>query len=152
MGKLWIVVADEARARILQWQEETHALEPVDELTDAAAHAHEADLRRDAKGGYYGKGEQLMAHTTDPRTEHLEHETELFARRVAQRLAEEQQAGHFERLRIAAAPRFLGRLRQAMTPQVSERIEGELDKDLVNLPPRELADHLFPADRGGALH
>ena len=153
MDKLWIVVADEGVARILRWQADAHSLEPVEELTDAAARADEADLRRDAKGRYYGRGEQYGAHTTEPRTDHLEHESELFARRVAGRLDDELRAGHYERLRIAAAPRFLGRLRKELSAEVGAAIEQELDKDLVNVPPQELTEHLFPADKGGgALH
>ena len=49
-GKLWVLVADEGVARLLKLPEEGGDLEDVTTLTDAAAHANNADLRRDAAG------------------------------------------------------------------------------------------------------
>jgi protein required for attachment to host cells len=74
----------------------------------------------------------------------LDHEAELFARRVAGRLAEAHRAHRYGELRIAAAPRFLGRLRKALDPEVAKSVTGEIDKDLLQLDRRELTQKLFP--------
>ena len=50
METIWVLLADEGRARILAMRRAGRDLEEVDELTDAAAHADDADLRRDAYG------------------------------------------------------------------------------------------------------
>jgi hypothetical protein len=47
---IWVLVADEAIARILRWPEQGDTLESVEELTDPAAHAKEGDFNRDAQG------------------------------------------------------------------------------------------------------
>ena len=78
----------------------------------------------------------------------LDQEADLFARRIADRLAQAHSAGRFERLRIAAAPRFLGRLRKAFGPQIAKTVEDELDKDLLQLSPRELTRKLFAGAPG----
>lgn len=149
MQATWILVADEGRARVLTLDEAgpRPTLREIEELTDAGAHADNADLRRDAQGRFYGKGEQMMGHTAPPRTDELEKEAGLFARRVAQWLADARRKGRYEHLRVAAAPRFLGRLRQAMEPEVSEAVTEELDKDLVQMPERELFSYFYPERR-----
>src|SRR5947209_5655748 len=50
MKSIWILVADESLARIFASHADSAPLVVVEELTDAAAHADRADLRRDAYG------------------------------------------------------------------------------------------------------
>jgi protein required for attachment to host cells len=157
MQPIWIVLADEGRARILQWRKPGSDLEDVEELSDAGAHADEADLNRDAAGrrappDAHGSrpGDTTMPGnaTVSPRESKLEHEADLFARRVAQRLAEAHRQHRFERLRIAAAPKFLGRLRKALDKEVSGAVEDEIDKDLLQLDRRTLTQRFFPGETG----
>lgn len=139
MEATWIVLADEGRARILAMQDPGSDLAEVEEMTDAAAHADNADLRHDAYGRRGGSDLRMGGNATaSAGEEKLDHEAELFARRVAERLAQAHAQGRFERLRIAAAPRFLGRLRQVLAPQVAKTVVDELDKDLLQLSRREL--------------
>ena len=150
MEPTWILVADEGHARILEPKAPGQALVQIEELTDAAAHADEADLRRDAQGRFYGKGEQFMGHTAPPRTDPLEKEAGLFARRVAERLREAHHKHRFAQLRIAAAPKFLGRLRQEMDQEVRGSVVEELDKDLSNLDVTALS-HRFAMGQAHTL-
>jgi protein required for attachment to host cells len=143
----WVVLADEGRARILAWHGDSETdLEEVEELTDAAAHADTADLRRDAYGRRAGSGTQGIGGnaTSSAGEEKLDHEADLFARRVADHLSRAHQQHKYERLRIAAAPKFLGRLRKQLDAQVKQAVEDELDKDLLQLDRRALTQRLFP--------
>jgi protein required for attachment to host cells len=142
MEPMWIVVADEGRARFLSCPAPGRELTEMDELTDAGAHADNADLRRDA----YGRRGPSV--TSSAGEDKLDHEAELFARRVAERLAEGHRQHRYGELRIAAAPRFLGRLRKALDPEVSKSVVDEIDKDLLQLDRRELAHKLFPPPQG----
>lgn len=147
MDPTWILLADEGRARILATREPGEDLAEIEEMTDAAAHADNADLRRDAYGRRGGDDLRMGGNaTTSAGEEKLDHEAELFARRVAERLSQAHAQGRFERLRIAAAPRFLGRLRKALTPQVASTVVDELDKDLLQLNRRELTQRLCPSE------
>jgi len=144
MDTTWIVLADEGRARILEMRAPGTDLAEVEEITDAAAHADNADLRRDAYGRRGGgtAGPPLGGATVSSAGEDkLAHEAELFARRIAGWLMEAHQRGRFARLRIAAAPKFLGRLRQVLDPQISKLVDEEIDKDLLPLGTREIAQH-----------
>jgi protein required for attachment to host cells len=158
MQPTWIVLADEGRARILQWRKPGTDLEDIEELTDAGARADEADLNRDAAGrrtppdahgGRQGNTAMPGNATVSPGESKLEHEADLFARRVAQRLAEAHREHRFEHLRIAAAPRFLGRLRKALDTEVSRAVEDEIDKDLLQLDRRTLTQRFFPGEAAG---
>lgn len=136
MEKIWVVVADEAIARILQWQD--RQLTPVEELTDAAAHAKEADFRRDASGRRGGSVTESAADTA----RHLQ--AQRFARRVVDTLQEGAQNARFGALYVVAAPRFLGLLRQAMDGTPLARLPLEtVDKDLVHATEADLASRLF---------
>jgi protein required for attachment to host cells len=152
MDPIWIVLADEGRARILARDQPGADLVEVEELTDAAAHADNADLRRDAygrRGGGEladGGGRRMGGNATaSAGEEKLDHEAELFARRVAKWLLEAHQKGRYGELRLAAAPRFLGRLRKQIDPQVAKLIAEEVDKDLLHDSPRDVAQRFFPS-------
>ncbi len=151
MQPTWIVLADKGRARILQMNRPGRDLEEVEELTDAAAHAHNADFRHDASGRRApadshggGAGMQTMPGnaTTSAGEDKLDHEAERFARQVAERLAEARRQQRYERLRIVAAPKFLGRLRKVLPHEVSDVVVEEIDKDLLQLDRRELTQRL----------
>jgi protein required for attachment to host cells len=154
----WIVLADEGRARILSRGDGGDDLRELEVLEDAAAHAHNADFRHDA----YGRrapagGAQPSSATSSAGEEKLDHEAELFARRLALRLAEAHRQHRFEHLRIAAAPRFLGRLRKALDREVSAVVDEEIDKDLLQLDVRALTQRFYGpgaagGEAGGAPH
>lgn len=158
MESTWVVLADEGRARILEMRTEGRDLEEVEELTWPAAHAQNADFRHDAHGrrsppdGYGGAPNvQTMGanNTESAGEEKLAHEAERFARRVAERLAEAHRQHRYERLHIAAAPKFLGRLRRVLDEEVSASVVDELDKDLLQLDRRALTQRLFPPGAAG---
>ncbi|HET9642842.1 MAG TPA: host attachment protein [Burkholderiaceae bacterium] len=146
MEPMWIVLADEGRAQILERREPGQDLEEVEELTDAAARADNADLRRDAFGRRGGSDLRMGGNATSSAGEEkLDHEAERFARRVAERLAEAQRQHRYSQLRIAAAPKFLGRLRKVLDAQVEQAVIDEIDKDLLQLDRRSLTERLFPS-------
>lgn len=71
-----------------------------------------------------------MEYASDPvRDEHRE-----FARRLAAVLGQYRRRRSFDRLIIAAEPRMLGYLRDALEPEVAETVCDEIAKDFVKLP------------------
>lgn len=158
--KVWVLVADEAIARILQRPEVGDALESVEELTDPAAHAKEGEMRNDA----YGRRAGSATHSARPNTPHRtrssanvtssagedqQHlEAQSFARRVALHLAEALRQRRFGELRIVAAPRFLGHLRKELDAQVSAAVTDEINKDLVHLENADITQRVFAMTSG----
>jgi protein required for attachment to host cells len=151
MTTKWVLVADEAIARILVQTRGAGALDSVEELTDPAAHAKESDLVRDAAGRRAGSATHSAGSSTPHRTRssasattsageserHLE--ATDFARRVATHLSVARQQRRFDELAIVAAPRFLGLLRKALADDVAGCVTQTLDKDLVHLRNEEIA-------------
>lgn len=150
---IWVVVADEAIARILERTEDGDELEPVEELTDPAAHAKGQDLRRDAvgrraasaSGGLATQGNATASAGADER--HLE--ADGFARRVAAHLETALHQGRYDELRLVAAPRFLGLLRKQLHPEVTKRVRESLDKDLVHMVNSDITARVFPPRDSG---
>lgn len=145
MDEIWVLLADEGRARILALRATGTDLVDVEEMTDPDARADDADFRHDAYprrggGGDLRTGGDAIGSSSEDK---IDQEAEAFARRIAARLAQARSEGRYERLRIAAAPRFLGRLRKAIDPQVAKTIVDEIDKDLLQLTRRELTLKLF---------
>jgi protein required for attachment to host cells len=149
----WVLVADEAIARIVALQSNGDAAVPVEELTDAAAHADAAEFQRDAQGRRAGGAPPALAGSisakrgastaTTSAGEGPQHqEAEKFAKRVAQRLDERLRQGRFDDLQIVAAPRFLGLLRKALSPAVLSTVTRQIDKDLVHVGNDEIARRL----------
>jgi protein required for attachment to host cells len=157
MKKTWILVADEAIARILEQPEVGDELESVEELTDPLAHARSADLRRDAEGRRAGSATHSARPTTPHRVrssanatssagegeQHLE--AAQFAKRVAEHLSEALRQHRFEALQVVAAPRFLGLLRKAFGADVQGVVTREIDKDYVHFENHDITSRLFPA-------
>ena len=143
-ASLWVLVADEGKARFLSGDAGRKSLTEIETLEDAAAHADGTELRRDAHGRRGGNdlrtGGSIMSSAGED-AEHLE--AEDFATKVAARLAEGLQAGSFGSLRVYAAPRFLGLLRQAWSTQVAAVVESEHDLDLVNEPLEALKQRVY---------
>lgn len=134
MRTLWILVADAALARFLVQPAANAELEETETLTDAAAHARRSDLRRDAYGRRGGGDLQREGGnaTSSAGDDELHRESVLFARRVADRLAELQRKPGFEGLFLIAEPRFLGHLRQVLPEAVAAAVVGTSDKDLID--------------------
>lgn len=139
MKTAWIVVADEAIARVLEQPAGGGELLPVENLTDPDAHIREAEMRHGPHGRRAG-GATVSAADSE-RHQHAQ----LFAARVAERLAEARRQGAYDTLHLIAAPRMLGYLRKALPPGVAAVVASEQDKDLVQASPAELARRLAEA-------
>ena len=156
-GTGWVVVADEAIARILTTTEAPGTLDPVEALTDPAAHTKEGDLhvndagrrggRVSREGGHggprSGAGSTSVTASAGPENRHLE--ARAFARRVAQHLSTALQQKRYATLRIVAAPRFLGHLRQELDAAVRAVVTDELAKDLIHESDDDIAKRLLEA-------
>lgn len=152
MKTTWILVADEAIARILEKPRKLGAeLVPVEELTDPDAHAREGELHHGPHGRRTGAGGGGQSQATVSASDSERHQhAQLFAARIAQRLVERRREKRFDDLHLIAAPRLLGYLRKALHGEVTDVVVDSLDKDLIHESNADLARRLFPAARASA--
>lgn len=143
MKNVWVLVADEAIARILEQPQEGGDLVSVEELTDPDAHAREREMHN---GPHGRRGSQPTVSAGD--SERHQH-AQLFAARIAERLAESLREKRYDLLHIVAAPRLLGYLRKALSPAVVAAVGVTQDKDLVQQSNAELSRRLAEALREG---
>lgn len=141
MPSIWVLSANGARATIYSTDSRTGPLVEVVSLLHPEVRAKEMELTTDRPGrtfDSFGEGRHAKSSEVGPRqTEQIR-----FAHEVVDRL-EQGRVGHaFERLVVAAAPAFLGHLRDSMSAPLASAVSLEIDKDYTALRPDELRSHL----------
>lgn len=142
MGVSWVVIADRSRARVFQTDGGADRLQEIEDLLNPEGRMDDADLRHDAKGRYYGKGERHQAHTAEPNVTKQEHDEEMFSREVSRLLDRGCDMRRYDRLVMIAPPEFLGILRKQLSQRVEQRIIQQLDSGLANWPQQQIRDYL----------
>lgn len=147
--RIRIVVADQAEARFYDAEPPDVALHASGGLRDPMARLHERDLVSDRPGRVFdhaaprGTRRGAVAHhaTGGERTARTE-EAMAFARRIALQLERAQRQGRFDRIVLMANPRFLGMLRQVLSPQLGRCVVAEVAKDLVHQSDQVVSAHV----------
>jgi protein required for attachment to host cells len=75
-------------------------------------------------------------------TEPKEQEAQAFAVEIARQVERARHDGDFDSLVLVAPPKFLGRLRQALSGTARAALIGELDKNLVEADAKTLEAQL----------
>ena len=99
------------------------------------------DIDADRPGRTFDSGGEGR-HAMEPPTDAKRHAKQEFHREVAADIEAALKAGEFDRLVIVAAPATLGDLRQEFSKAVSEKIHGELAKNLIQADQGELQEQL----------
>lgn len=141
MDATWVLVADAGRGRIFEMREPGRLAE-IENFVNPAERERNADLRTDGYGRFYGKGEREEGHTAEPTVLPKEHEAERFADHIAEYLDKARTRHQYEKLKLVAAPGFLGLLRNKLDAQVLKLVDLELDQDLTKISIRELEQRL----------
>ncbi|HEU4622279.1 MAG TPA: host attachment protein, partial [Burkholderiaceae bacterium] len=134
----WVLVADRTRARLFATTDTGKSFNELEDIAHAEGRMASRELRTDAQGRFYGKGERQQAHTAPPHVSAAEHETERYAKLIAERLDIACVRHEFDRLHLVAPPEFLGELRGALDETTRAHAGGEVAKNYVNLPDAEL--------------
>lgn len=135
----WIVIADGARARVLQNDGPGKGVLALTDLVFEGDHSTSSEIATDRPGRAFdsvGNARHAMDPTSDPH-EQLKVQ---FVKHVARVL--EHRADAYHRLILVAPPQALGLLRKSLPASVTRKITGELGKDLTHLPNSELPAHL----------
>ena len=140
---IWFLVADASRARIFETTTDNKKapLNEIMDLADPNARIRQTELASDGPGRNAtagGHGTHGMQEKITPR----EQEDIRFAADICKELQDKLNQGRFGRLYIAAAPRFLGLLRNGLPSGVKSKVAGDLDKDLTRFGESEIREHL----------
>jgi protein required for attachment to host cells len=139
--RTWILVADGARARILQSEGWGTGLTPV---PGQARHMTNPPTREQVsdRPGRVQESASSTRHAMAPRVDWHRYEKHVFAGQLAAMLNRASQEKAFDRLVLVAPPSTLGDLRAALDKNVRRRVAAELDKDLTGVSLDDLQTQL----------
>lgn len=95
-----------------------------------------------ARGRHVNPAGGGARHGMEPREAQMRHEDALFMGEVSGFLSTAFKQEKFERLVLAAAPKTLGEMRKVFPPDIAGCIYAELNKDLIHLDARALAEYM----------
>jgi protein required for attachment to host cells len=140
MRTTWVVAADSGRARIFETEGTGKNFHEIQDFVNEAGRERHQDLRSDAKGRFWGKGERHQGHTAEPDIDAPRHETELFAKQVAEYLEKGRVEHLYDGLFLVADPQFLGITRAKLSNEAKQLIQRELPKDISWLDEKDIAE------------
>jgi len=140
VSRLWVVVADQSKARIFTVADPRGALLGLGELEHPEARDREQTLTSDRPGRSFdskGQGRHAMGSTVEPGKQ----ETIRFAKQVADHVQAAHNEGRCDRLLLVAGPPLLGLLREKLKTLSGMKI-SEVEKNLGQYDAREIRKHL----------
>ncbi|MDX1609211.1 MAG: host attachment protein [Halofilum sp. (in: g-proteobacteria)] len=140
MEPTWILVADEARARLFRVERPRGPLIEEADFVNPEERLPEHELGADEPGRVRGRGGRQ--HALGGEDGRREHEAERYADDLASHLRAGREQGRYRRLYLVAAPRFLGTLRRRVDEQTLALVVDSLDKDLVRQDADGIRKHL----------
>lgn len=140
MEKIWIVVADNACARILATTARTGMPTEVARLDHPEGRLKEHELVTDQPGR--SRDSLAQGHAMDEASATSHEETE-FAGQVVDTLEKARQEGRFDDLILVASPHFLGKLRQKLSSPLEKLVTQSIDKNLVRESESTIQKNIF---------
>lgn len=140
MKTVWVVVANQSRARIFSLESPRGQWRELEDLVAPDVRLHDRELESDRPGHTVGAGGH--GHTMRKRHSLKEQAAVRFASDMSERLTAGTGDGDVAALVLVAPPRFLGLLREALPQRVSSLVVHSLDKDLVSLRSEDIRAHL----------
>ncbi len=127
----WVIVADEAQAKIYTREKRRSPLTEKLSLDNAAGRKKRGELLADRGGrsfDSFGAGRHTMGvEKTDPK----KHAAMVFAKQIAERVGKVTHDGSCRGYALIAPPRFLGLLRDAVSRTCKFEPFKTIDKDVV---------------------
>jgi protein required for attachment to host cells len=132
--RIWILVADGSRARIIRYKANG---EHLDDLVFEADHKQLKEIMADKPGRSFsssGANRSAMEYHSDP----VRQQADDFAAFLCERLEQGRIAGEFDSIAIVAEPRMLGTIRPRIPHLLGSMVVAEIGKDLTKVPAHEL--------------
>lgn len=137
MRATWVLVADSSRAKLFAAGKALGALEEIESFSHPESRARTQDLTSDRHGQAPRNGPSMDYDVEPKRQEAL-----VFAKELSEKLRSGRTQGKYNKLYIAAAPGFLGLLREKLDSHTSQLVAAEVNKDLTLLDAIDIRRHL----------
>jgi len=141
MAYKWVVVAHRGGARFFKAPKPGAKLELVEQLHNPEGKLRNHELGSDKPGRTYGSAGK-QRHALSTQHDERDHQMELFATTIARKIEAGRVDGSFSELTLVAEPRFLGKLRAALSKATAALVREVIEKDFAKVGSSELTDRL----------
>lgn len=141
---IWILTADRRRARIFSADRPySQELTEVKSFFQPDAAFQDRELVEPPPGRHHNSGGGVVTrHGMDSRSSEREKSTTNFVRDIVREVEKAHHNGQFSKLLLVASPDVLGAIRHQLSNNLKQDVTFELDKELTELRPNELREHL----------
>lgn len=140
-SKMWVLAADRVRARFFEIDPDSHDWVEMATLVNPEGRRPKGS-RGDRKPPRSIESVGGAHHAIEPHMTPEEKSMEVFSREISDYLKQAHTGQQFDKLVIAAPPRFLGAIRAELSPSIRELVAQEIHRDLSNLDMHEIASAL----------
>ena len=141
METTWIMIAHRSGARLFENKGRRKQVKLVADIPHPEGRLKNQDIDADKQGrsfDRFGAGRHAMSQEVEPKKQIAER----FAKELAELLDQGRNQHHYTKLVLVAEPNFLGILRGALSDPTASKVTASLDKDLADVPERDLMQHL----------
>ncbi len=140
MNSTWVLLAHRGGARLYEQERPGSELRLLQDIAHPEGRLKNREISSDKSGRLFDSFH--TRHTVSNASEPKVQVAEDFARHIADLLRHGRSANGYRQLVLVAEPQFLGELRAALDPHTAGLVTGSLDKNLLEVPERELQSHL----------
>jgi protein required for attachment to host cells len=155
MHTTWVLAADSERARIFELSDSDNTLQEIQDMVNPEGRQQEREVVTDREGRF-GQGANAgsspanpgpgarnnQANTSEPQQSIREHDIEMFTKQVVRYIDQARNEHRFDKLRVIAAPKMLGLIRQNLSKEAQKMVEEEIPKNITGLEDHQLAEFL----------
>jgi len=161
MQTTWVIAADSNRARIFEMSPGGDKLREIEDMFNPEGRQSVGEQVSDAEGSFAQGGpvrgggstgpgiaggamggSRGQGSTGEPQETWREHDVNMFSKQLVRYLDQARNEHRFDKLRVIAAPRFLGLIRQNMNKEVQKMVEEEIPKEITGLDTRNVEQYL----------
>lgn len=141
MKRTWIVVAHRAGARVIESIGPSAELQVVRDFENPEGKLKASEVNTDRPGQSISST-TAGPHPMVPPKRVTEEIADGFAKQIAAAIEEARLKHSFDKLVLVAAPRFLGRLREALSEPSRSLVVASLDKNIADAEPQAIRQQL----------
>lgn len=161
MQTTWVIAADSNRARIFEMSPGGGKLLEIEDMFNPEGRQSLGEQVSDAEGNFAQGGPMRgegstgagiagaglggargQGSTGEPQETWREHDINMFSKQLVRYLDKARNEHRFDKLRVIAAPKFLGLIRQNMNKEVQKMVEEEIPKEITGLDTRNVEQYL----------
>lgn len=147
--KTWILLAQRAKAKLLEYQGPNRAPVMRKVFVNAAGTLQERELVSDRYGQASATPVGGARPVARPSESANEHALQTFARELAAEVGQGVHTGECERIVLAAEPHCMGVIKRALEAKCPEQLHACVPKDYFELSDTQLVERLGDELRGG---